>query len=186
MSARPARYHLFATEFGVCGIGWTAAGISHFQLAGKSEEATNARMRTLTGADGPSETDGFAADAVERLTVYFTGARSDFSNLPLDLADCEPFTRAVLEAARRVGWGDISSYGALARDVADVSAARAVGQVMGNNPIPVIIPCHRILAADGSIGGFSAPGGTATKTRLLEMEGALSKSPALAQIALDL
>ncbi len=185
MGTSPTRYCLFSTGFGVCGIGWTPAGVSHFQLPEATGKATEARMRRVTGADGPSEPEGFVADAIGQLTGYFTGARSDFSALPLDLSTFEPFSRAVLEAARGVGWGEISSYGALAREVADVSASQAVGQVMGSNPIPIIIPCHRILAADGGIGGFSAPGGTVTKTRLLEMEGALAKSPVLAQTAFD-
>lgn len=180
------RYCLFDTGFGRCGIGWGEKGIRHFQLPSADLEADEVRLRELTGAAGPGTPPPVMAKAIADLIAYFDGVEKDFSALAVDLSSVEPFYARVLMAARRVGWGEISSYGALAREVADdVAVSRVVGQAMGRNPIPVIIPCHRILTADGRIGGFSAPGGTITKTRLLELEGALSKTPALAQTAFD-
>ena len=99
------------------------------------------------------------------------GRRVDFSQLELDLAGVSDFHRAIYDAARRIGWGETVTYGELAEQVGSPGAARAVGQAMGRNPIPVIIPCHRVLASGRKIGGFSAPGGAVTKTRLLALEG---------------
>ncbi len=179
-------YCLFDTSFGRCGIGWGEKGISHFQLPSADSDADDARLRELTGTAGPGTPPPVIAKAIADLVAYFDGVAKDFSSFPVDLSSVEPFHARVLAAARKVGWGEISSYGALAREVADdVAVSRAVGQAMGRNPIPVIIPCHRILTADGRIGGFSAPGGTITKTRLLELEGALRKTPTLAQTSFD-
>jgi len=186
VSGTKGQYCLFDTAFGRCGIGWGDAGVRHFQLPSADIEADEARLRELTGAAGPGTPPPVMAKAIADLIAYFDGAATDFSTLAVDLSAVEPFYRKVLMAAREVSWGEISSYGALAREVADdVAVSRAVGQAMGRNPVPVIIPCHRILTADGQIGGFSAPGGTITKKRLLELEGALHKTPALAQIAFD-
>jgi methylated-DNA-[protein]-cysteine S-methyltransferase len=99
------------------------------------------------------------------------GERIDFSAIMLDLAGVGPFHRGIYEALRRVGWGETTTYGALARQIGDPGASRAVGQAMGRNPIPVIIPCHRVLASGGKPGGFSAFGGAVTKQRLLALEG---------------
>jgi methylated-DNA-[protein]-cysteine S-methyltransferase len=102
---------------------------------------------------------------------YLSGARVDFSPLALDLAGVGGFHRRIYEAACRIGWGETTTYGELARQVGSPGAARAVGQAMGRNPIPLIIPCHRVLASGHRIGGFSAFGGAVTKTRLLALEG---------------
>jgi O-6-methylguanine DNA methyltransferase len=104
--------------------------------------------------------------ALER---YFAGIAVDFSNIPLDLGDATPFRREVWLAGRAIPWGKTASYAGLAERIGRTSgAARAVGQALGANPIPIIIPCHRILAADGSLGGFSA--GLDWKRELLRIE----------------
>jgi methylated-DNA-[protein]-cysteine S-methyltransferase len=103
---------------------------------------------------------------------YFEGEATDFSGVELDLGEQEDFLQQVYAAARRVGWGQTTTYGALAKELgAGPEAARDVGQAMARNPVPLIIPCHRVLATGGRIGGFSAPGGAATKLRMLELEG---------------
>lgn len=107
----------------------------------------------------------------------------DFSAVAVDLAGLPGFRRRVYEAARAVAWGRTASYGELARSVGQHGAARAVGRALGQNPLPIIIPCHRILASDGGIGGFSAYGGTATKRRLLELEGLWGALPQLPGLA---
>lgn len=175
-------FTFFTTAFGRCGIGWTSTGIAAFQLPSDERAADEARMKRRMRMDGPSAPPEFVVDAIDALKRYFDGERADFTDIAVDLSDVDPFHGRVLTAAREIGWGDISSYGALARvATGDVAAARGVGQAMGRNPVPVIIPCHRVLAADGRVGGFSAPGGTVTKLRLLELEGSLAKTPALAQ-----
>lgn len=169
--------YLFDTDFGICEIGWGDAGISDFRLPTDDPEMDRSRMERQA-IDPPA----VIMAAIHAVRAYFAGTRTDFSEVDVDLAQLADFERDVLLATRRVGWGDLTSYGELARQLTgDVGVSRAVGQALGRNPIPLIIPCHRVLAADGAIGGFSAPGGTVTKLRMLEIEGALAKSPVLAQ-----
>jgi methylated-DNA-[protein]-cysteine S-methyltransferase len=111
----------------------------------------------------------------------------DFSNIQLDLGEQDEFFQQIYAATRRVGWGHTTTYGTLAKELgAGPKAARDVGQAMANNPIPLIIPCHRVLAAGGKVGGFSAPGGSATKVRMLELEGVHVGPPEPAQQSLGL
>ena len=125
-----------------------------------------------------------AIDAAKR---YFAGEKMDFSELQLDLGGQGEFFRKIYAAARRVGWGHTTTYGALAKEVGvGPEAARDVGQAMAKNPVPLIIPCHRVLAAGGKLGGFSAPGGSATKERMLELEGVRLGPPPPAQQTLGL
>jgi methylated-DNA-[protein]-cysteine S-methyltransferase len=113
---------------------------------------------------------------------YFDGEEIDFSRVPVDLADQDAFFAQIYDALRRVGWGGTTTYGALAKEVgAGRDRARDVGEAMAKNPAPLIIPCHRVLAAGGKIGGFSAPGGSTTKLRMLELEGARVGPPEVAQ-----
>ncbi len=128
-------------------------------------------MRRVPGAEAgvpPPE----AAEVVAAVQRYFAGEETDFSAVGLDLGEQEPFFARIYAAARRVGWGQTTTYGALARELgAGPEAARDVGQAMARNPVALIIPCHRVLAAGGKVGGFSAPGGARTKLRMLEIEG---------------
>ena len=106
----------------------------------------------------------------------------DFSHVRLDLGGQDAFFLQIYDALRWVGWGRTTSYGVLAKEIgAGREAARDVGQAMATNPVPLIIPCHRVLAAGGKIGGFSAPGGATTKTRMLELEGVRIGAPEVAQ-----
>jgi methylated-DNA-[protein]-cysteine S-methyltransferase len=102
---------------------------------------------------------------------YMTGRKVDFATVALDLTDIGPFQGKVYAAARSVPWGQTASYGELARQAGSPGAARAVGHALSRNPVPIIIPCHRILAKGHRIGGFSAHGGIVTKARLLALEG---------------
>ena len=114
---------------------------------------------------------------------YIAGDRVDFGAVPLDLGDLGAFRLAVYEAARTVGWGETASYGDLARRIGFPWGARAVGQALARNPVPIIVPCHRILTHDRGIGGFSAYGGTMTKQRLLALEGVQVGMPMLPGLA---
>ncbi|HLE22744.1 MAG TPA: methylated-DNA--[protein]-cysteine S-methyltransferase [Anaerolineales bacterium] len=110
--------------------------------------------------------------AVRReLDEYLRGRRTSFS-VPVDLRHVTPFQRSVLEAARSVPRGQVASYGDIGRRIGKPGAARAVGQALGSNPVPIVVPCHRVLASDGSLGGYSGRGGLRTKRRLLALEGA--------------
>ena len=113
---------------------------------------------------------------------YFEGEETDFSGFGLDLGEQDPFFERIYAAARRVAWGHTTTYGALANQLgAGPQAARDVGQAMSRNPVALIIPCHRVLAAGGKVGGFSAPGGSAAKIRMLELEGVHVEPPRPAQ-----
>jgi methylated-DNA-[protein]-cysteine S-methyltransferase len=176
------RYLVFETAGGFCGLAWNDVGITRFQLPGESAAATERLLLgRAPGAKPDDPTPGIAA-VVAAVRRYFAGERTDFSELRLDLDEQDAFLKEVYAAARRVGWGHTTTYGALAREVgAGPEAARDVGQAMASNPIPLIIPCHRVLAAGGKLGGFSAPGGVAAKMRMLELEGVRVDAPAPVQ-----
>jgi methylated-DNA-[protein]-cysteine S-methyltransferase len=112
------------------------------------------------------------AYVMDQLGEYFSGARNKFE-IAYDLSGLTPFQRRVLEAVQQVPKGSYVTYLELARRIGKPKAARAVGQALGRNPIPILIPCHRVIATDGSLGGYSGPGGVQTKSELLRLEGAV-------------
>lgn len=182
----PARhYFVFETRSGFCGIAWSDAGITRMQLPAATREATERRLlRREPGAQPAVPTPQIAAlaAAVER---YFEGREIDFADVKLDLSGQDAFHREIYGAARRVGWGCTTTYGTLARELGfGPEVARDVGQAMAGNPVALIIPCHRVLAAGGKLGGFSAPGGSSTKARMLELEGIRIAPPRPAQPSL--
>ena len=180
------RYCIFKTVSGFCAIAWNSAGIACFQLPTKSAEAAERNLvRRLPGAK-PGAPTPEAAEAVAAAQRYFEGERMDFSGFRLDLTEQDAFSAKLYAAARDVGWGQTTTYGALAKEIgAGPEAARDVGAAMARNPFPLLVPCHRVLAAGGKIGGFSAPGGTATKIRMLELEGVRAGPPQPAQQSFD-
>jgi methylated-DNA-[protein]-cysteine S-methyltransferase len=184
MRAATQHYHVFETAMGFCAIAWSDAGIARFQLPTKSAETAERLMRRRAfGAEPGAPPDG-VADIVEAAKRYFDGEEADFSQVQLDLAGQDAFFAQIYDALRRVGWGRTTTYGALAKEVgAGRERARDVGEAMARNPAPLIIPCHRVLAAGGKIGGFSAPGGSKTKARMLELEGVRVGPPEAAQQA---
>jgi methylated-DNA-[protein]-cysteine S-methyltransferase len=165
-------YLIFETASGFCGIAWSKVGITRFQLPTRSAEATERiLLRRAPGAEPGAPTPEVVA-AVAAVKRYFEGEETDFSGFRLDLSDQEEFFKQIYSAARQVGWGRTTTYGALAKELgAGPEAARDVGQAMAKNPVALIIPCHRVLAAGGKVGGFSAPGGSAAKIRMLALEG---------------
>lgn len=165
------RYHLFVTQLGVCGIAWNERGVTRLQLPERSPTATERRLGARPASSHAGEPPTPVRKAIAMLERYFDGERVDFSPVALDLAGVGPFHRKVYDAARELPWGQTASYGDLARQAGSPGAARAVGQAMGHNPVPIIIPCHRVLASGRKIGGFSAFGGALTKTHLLALEG---------------
>ncbi|MEA3069772.1 MAG: methylated-DNA-[protein]-cysteine S-methyltransferase [Alphaproteobacteria bacterium] len=171
-------YLVFETASGFCGIAWNDVGITRFQLPTKSAEATERILLRRVPDAKPGAPTPEIVEAVAAVKRYFEGERTDFSEFKLDLNDQSAFSNQIYAAARQVGWGHTTSYGTLAKQVgAGPEAARDIGQAMANNPVPLIIPCHRVLAASGKVGGFSAPGGAGAKMRMLELEGVHVEPP---------
>jgi methylated-DNA-[protein]-cysteine S-methyltransferase len=165
-------YFIFETAGGFCGIAWNDVGITRFQLPTRSAEATERILLRRVSDAEPGAPTPEVAEAVAAVKRYFAGEKTDFSNLKLDLGEQDPFFKQVYAAARRVEWGRTTTYGALAKELgAGPEAARDVGEAMAKNPVALIIPCHRVLAAGGKVGGFSAPGGLVAKIRMLALEG---------------
>jgi methylated-DNA-[protein]-cysteine S-methyltransferase len=179
------RYLIFETAYGFCGIAWNDAGITRFQLPTRSRDAAErALLRRVPGAE-PGTPTPRVVKAVDAVKCYFQGEETDFSGVALDLSDQDAFFKQIYAAARQIGWGRTTTYGALAKKLgAGPEAARDVGQAMAKNPVALIIPCHRVLAAGGKVGGFSAPGGAAAKIRMLELEGVHVEPPPPAQRSL--
>jgi methylated-DNA-[protein]-cysteine S-methyltransferase len=155
----------FATELGVCGVAFNAVGLTDVLLPGPRG------VRGTAVEDAADVPDAVRA-AVAGMTALLAGERVDLRDVVIDDTALDPFRRAVFAATRALGPGEITSYGEIARVVGRPGAARAVGAALGGNPYPIVVPCHRVLAADGALTGFSAPGGTITKRRMLEIEGA--------------
>lgn len=175
-------YLIFDTAGGPCGIAWTQAGVVRFQLPGE-DAATTRRLllRHLPEAEA-AEPPPTVQQAVAAAQRYFAGEEADFTTVPLDLAGQSDFFLKVYDAARQVHWGETTTYGTIARDLgAGPEMAREVGQAMAKNPVALIIPCHRVLAAGGKVGGFSAPGGSTSKVKMLALEGISFAPPAPAQ-----
>jgi methylated-DNA-[protein]-cysteine S-methyltransferase len=153
-------------------------GLTRVLMLEASRAATKRRLATHSVGTRDDEPPPAIAQVVSAIQCYARGERVDFSAAVVDLGDADQFRRAVYAATRAVGWGETASYGEIARRIA-APDAREVGQALGRNPIPLIIPCHRIVASDGTLGGFSAPGGRLSKERLLTLEGFGADAPRL-------
>jgi methylated-DNA-[protein]-cysteine S-methyltransferase len=181
------QYFVFETAAGFCAIAWSDAGITRFVLPSQTAEATEHNLRRRIGNAEPGTPTAEVMAAVTAARRYFEGEKIDFSDLPLDLGGQSDFFKQIYAAARRVSWGSTTTYGSLAKEIgAGPETARGVGQAMARNPVPLIIPCHRVLAAGGKLGGFSAPGGTTTKQHMLKLEGISLEPPPSAQQTLAL
>jgi methylated-DNA-[protein]-cysteine S-methyltransferase len=173
-------FALFDTNIGRCGVAWSARGIAGVQLPEASEAKTRARLtrRYPHAREAPPPAD--VCRAIDAITSLLRGEPRDLSAIALDMEGIPEFDRGVYEAARGIVAGATVSYGELAARVGERGLAREVGQALGRNPFPIIVPCHRILATGGKAGGFSANGGVATKLRLLTIERArTSDAPTL-------
>lgn len=162
----------FETAIGVCGLAWSARGLVRVRLPGHYVEANEARAWGRASQGEPGEPPPGIARCIGLLRHYFQGARIVFRDVELDFTGINPFNARIYRVLAEIGYGETTTYGALAKSVGEPDAARAVGVAMSRNPWPVIIPCHRVLASGKRPGGFSAPGGTMTKDRLLALEGA--------------
>lgn len=143
----------------------------HVELAWRADRLARLRLTDAPAASGLPQ-DPALRETAERVRRHLETGREDLSDVPVDLDAMSPFHRAVLEALREVGPGRTLTYGALARRVGNPDASRAVGAAMARNPIPVVVPCHRVVPSNGKMGNYSATGGVATKRALLALEGA--------------
>ena len=160
----PPTLVLFETPLGRCGVRWTDVGI------------TAVRLPSAATA-GPSPIDPVAAptpirEAIDGIRAVLAGQPRDLREIALDERAIDPFRRRVHAAARQIAPGTTATDGAIARAIGQPDAARDVGAALARNPTPIIVPCHRVVAANGALTGFSGPGGLATKRRMLELEGA--------------
>ncbi|MEX2631414.1 MAG: methylated-DNA--[protein]-cysteine S-methyltransferase [Tistlia sp.] len=174
----PLSFALFDTAVGCCGLVWSGRGLVAVQLPEGSPEATRARLerRYPTAREQTPEPAG-QGRAVKRIARLLAGAADDLADLPLDDAGLEEFERRVYALARAIRPGATSTYGEIARGLGRPEAAQAVGRALGRNPWPIVVPCHRVLAAGGRIGGFSATSGIALKRRLLAIESVHAGGP---------
>ena len=179
-----ASYCLFETALGACGIAWretadsgSRAVVTAVQLPETTPEATESRIARKAGANQRNAPPQEIAGVIEKIRLHLGGEVQDLRGVGVDFDDVTPFFRQIYEVTRQIPPGQIRTYGEIAKAVGQPAAAQEVGQAMAKNPVPIIVPCHRVAAAGGKLGGFSAPGGPATKAKLLAIEGAQVNLP---------
>ncbi len=167
------RFAIFDSAIGRCGVVWGERGISAVQLPMGSEDKTRGRILQRYGdiaeAAPPAEVQG----AIDGMAELLSGKPNDLKDVVLDLAEVPEFHRGVYDIARTIPPGKTMTYGDIAKRLGGVELSRDVGQALGRNPCPIVVPCHRVLAAGDKPGGFSANGGVVTKLKMLEIEGAV-------------
>lgn len=167
-------YILFDTLLGRCGLAWGPAGLRSVSFPHEDDAATVAHLKKRApGAVEAENPPPEIARLIEDIAALFEGGKRDLSYAALDAEGVEPFDLSVIELTKEIGPGALKTYGGLARALGDVGHSRRVGQALGRNPFPIVVPCHRVVGADGAMTGFSAPGGAALKRKLLKIEGAL-------------
>ncbi len=171
-------YSVFSTAIGPCAVAWGADVLTAVQLPEGSEAAARARMIRRFPNAPEAAAPPFVETAIAGIRALLGGDKRDLADVPVDTDALSGFARQVYAVARAIPPGETLTYGEIASRLGDPGAARAVGEAMGQNPFPIVVPCHRVLAAGGKLGGFSAHGGAATKLRLLEIEGAAIGEPA--------
>ena len=171
---------MFTTSIGRCGIAWDERGVAGVQLPERTERETRARMRRRWPGGTDTAPPADIQKVMDAIAALLHGERVDLSGVRLNLEGLPPFNRRVYEVTRAIPPGQVLTYGDVAQRLGEPDAARAVGRALGQNPFPVIVPCHRVVAAGGQLGGFSGGAGRVTKQRMLEIEGAvLGEQPSL-------
>ena len=166
----PRGFALFDTTIGACAAAWSDRGLVGVQLPESSAADTRARVIKRFPTAAEQMPPATVQHAIERIVVLLQGAPVDLSGLPIDMDAVPAFDRRVYDVARTIPPGSTVSYGTIAAALGAPGAARSVGRALGRNPLAIVVPCHRVVAADGKPGGFSAGGGVATKLRLLSIE----------------
>jgi methylated-DNA-[protein]-cysteine S-methyltransferase len=167
-----AAYCFFDTAIGRCAILWRGGAAIGAALPEDDQTQAQALLLQRFPGAAPGTPPADIALVVEAVIRLLNGEAEDFTRFAIDLGEVPQFDRRVLEATFTIPAGETRTYGEIARMIGAPGASRAVGRALGANPIPIIVPCHRVLAANGRSGGFSAPGGASTKLRLLNIEGA--------------
>ncbi|NNL90381.1 MAG: methylated-DNA--[protein]-cysteine S-methyltransferase [Marinicaulis sp.] len=167
-------YTLFDTKLGRCGIAWGEDGINAVSFAEADDNLTIKRLRRRAPDASKAPPPAEFEIVINKIQALLSGDKISFDEAALDMSGIAEFDTDVLALTREIKAGDTKTYGDLARALGDVSLSRRVGQALGRNPFPIIVPCHRVLSADGMMTGFSAPGGVALKEKLLKIEGALA------------
>lgn len=162
-------YEIFQTPIGPCGIAWNKAAITNVQLPAQDEKSLRKRLEEF-GQPGDSDKLAFVAKTIRKIQLHLSGTPQTFKDVRIDLSSVPQFHQKVYKELQKIPAGSITTYGDLAGLAGSPLASRAVGQAMAKNPFPLIIPCHRVLSAQGKLGGFSSFGGPETKVQLLEIE----------------
>ena len=165
MDARDTSIVAFDTTLGICAVRWTETGLASVRLP-------SARTATLPRLDDTAALPDAVRAAIDGIIGVLGGATLDLGFVALDERGIDPFRRTVYAATRTIPPGSTATYGDIARAIGVPDGARDVGAALASNPFPIVVPCHRVLGANGKLTGFSAPGGLATKRRMLELEGA--------------
>ena len=165
-------FSLFPTKLGDCALAWSEAGVVGVWFPEASEAATRARIRRRWPDAAETAPPPAITAALAAIVRLLETGREDLTGVGLDMSGVEGFERQALEEARQIAPGETLTYGELAARAGSPGAAREVGQAMARNRFPIVVPCHRVLAAGGGFGGFSAPGGLESKARLLTLERA--------------
>ena len=163
---------LFDTAIGPCALAWSQAALVGVQLPEADPGALRARMHRRFEGAPEAEPPLPVQEAIRRIQALLDGAHDDLADLPLDMSEVPEFQRKVYAVTRAIPPGRTLTYGEVAQRIGEPGASRAVGQALGLNPFAPVVPCHRVLAAGGRSGGFSAEGGAHTKLRMLEIERA--------------
>ncbi len=166
------QFALFETALGTCGLLWEGRGIVGTALPDEGPEAALVSIRERFPGAREARPPPSVAAVIARVARLLQSGREPLDDIAVELGAVTVFQRRVYEAARRIPPGQTRGYGELARLIGKPGAARAVGGALGRNPLPLLVPCHRVLAAGGKLGGFTAPGGAKLKERLLSLEGA--------------
>jgi methylated-DNA-[protein]-cysteine S-methyltransferase len=166
-------FTLFDTAVGRCGVAWGERGITGVQLPMGNEEKTRKRIHQRSGDITEASPPAEVQRAIDGMVELLEGKPSDLADIVLDLDDVPEFNRGVYDIARKIPPGKTMTYGEIAKQLGGVELSRDVGQALGRNPCPIVVPCHRVLAAGNKPGGFSANGGVVTKLKMLEIEGAI-------------
>jgi methylated-DNA-[protein]-cysteine S-methyltransferase len=167
----PLGYCLFPTAIGVCGIVWSRRGIVRLDLPDAKPGATRSRLRRRYPGCPEQEPPQDVAAIVAAVGDHLEHGDSDLASFPIDLDGVTGFERRVYMETRRIPVGSTRTYGHIARAIGVPDGSQAVGRALAANPIALLVPCHRVVAAGGEIGGFSAGGGATTKRRILRIEG---------------
>jgi len=154
----------FDTVLGRCGVGWSDAGIRVVLLPGS-------RGVPKRSAEDADDLPAFVRRAIDGMRTVLAGIPDDLRDIDIDHRGIDDFRLAAYAATRQIVPGATRTYGQIARAIDRPEAARDVGVALSRNPTPIVVPCHRVVAANGALTGFSAPGGIATKRRMLELEG---------------